>query len=191
MIEQYTISVDECQIEDLHQRLDNTRLFMPVKDADWQEGVPTGDLSDLLAYWRNGFDWRAQERKLNNLPHFMCTLDCGQQIHFIYKKGRGTSRRPLLISHGWPGSFVEMTDIISLLAEPLAHGADPLDAFDVIVPSLPGYGFSPAPESSGTDLYEIAGMFAELMNKLGYRSFFAQGGDWGAHVTSWPGCLDI
>uniref|UniRef100_UPI0035CB5D0C epoxide hydrolase family protein n=1 Tax=Citrobacter freundii TaxID=546 RepID=UPI0035CB5D0C len=155
------------------------------KNKRRSEGVPVSELKVLIAYWRGGFDWRAQESRLNRLPQYVCTLDCGQEIHFIHKKGRGSTCRPLLMIHDWPGLFTEMEAILPLLTDPAAHGAGELDAFEVVVPSLPGYGFSPAPRNSGTGLYEIAGMFAELMEKLGYDSFCAQGGDWGAHITSW------
>lgn len=185
MIRKFSIGIDESIISDMKKRLGNTRLFENVKDADWAEGMPVSELKELINYWRDKYDWRAQEVRLNRLPQYICTLDCGQEIHFVHIKGRGDACQPLLITHGWPGSFIEMEAIIPLLTDPAAHGADELDAFDVIIPSLPGYGFSPAPEKSGTGLYEIAGMLAELMEKLGYNRFFAQGGDWGAHVTSW------
>ena len=138
----------------------------------------------LADYWLNQFDWRMQERRLNRLPHFKTTIE-DQDIHFVHQRGVGPAPMPIVITHGWPGSFVEMERLIPLLANPGSHGGDPADAFHVIVPSLPGYGFSPAPMKSGVGSREIAVLWCKLMTELGYDRFAAQGGDIGASVSTW------
>jgi pimeloyl-ACP methyl ester carboxylesterase len=137
-----------------------------------------------LQYWAGDFDWRAQEARINALPNFKVAID-GLDIHFIHVRGRGPDPLPLLITHGWPGSFVEMLDIIPMLADPGAYGGDPADAFDVIVPSMPGYGFSDRPDRPGMTPQRIAAMFADLVQALGYPRYGVQGGDWGATVSTW------
>ena len=138
----------------------------------------------LAEYWHDRFDWRAQEQRLNKLPHYMATID-GMDIHFVHCAGTGKDRMPLVLTHGWPGSFIEMERLIPLLTEPSVHGADPFDAFDLVIPSLPGYGFSPAPTRPGVSSREIAVLWKKLMIELGYNRFGAQGGDIGAGVSTW------
>ncbi len=150
----------------------------------WQEGTSLPWLRSLLTYWGTEFDWRTQEARLNALPQFTAEIS-GQTVHFVHQRGVGPAPLPLILTHGWPGSFIEMQAIIPLLTDPASHGADAADAFDVVVPSLPGYGFSPAPAQPGTGPFEVAGLWAELMAGLGYQRFGAQGGDWGAAVSSW------
>ncbi|WP_213879299.1 epoxide hydrolase family protein [Pseudomonas sp. dw_358] len=183
-IKPFTVHVDDLALHDLQQRLARTRLAPAIEGAGWQEGTAPDFLRRLLHHWQHGFDWRAQERRLNRLPQFIAE-HAGQQVHFIHQRGTGPAPLPLILTHGWPGSFVEMQAIVPLLADPGAHGGDPRDAFDVVVPSLPGYGFSSAPVSAGTGPYEIADLWAELMSALGYERFGAQGGDWGAGVATW------
>lgn len=183
-IRPFTVQIDDLAIEDLKQRLANTRWVPGVQGVGWDEGTDTGFLRRLLDYWQDGFDWPSQQARLNQLPQFVAELP-GQTLHFIHQRGTGPAPLPLIITHGWPGSFVEMQAIVPLLADPGAYGGDPADAFDVVVPSLPGYGFSSAPSVPGTGPYEIAGLWAELMAGLGYDHFGAQGGDWGAGVSTW------
>ena len=183
-IEPFAIAVADAQIDDLRRRLSATRWPAIMDAAAWQDGTDPAFLRRLADHWRSGFDWRAQEARLNALPQFTAALDDGR-VHFVHQRGRGPAPFPLVITHGWPGSFAEMERIIPLLADPGGHGADPADAFDVIVPSLPGYGFSSAPAQPGCGPHEIAGMWSRLMRALGYERFGAQGGDWGASVSTW------
>ena len=171
------------QLADLRDRLARTRLAPALSGAEWTHGTPPGYLAELVEYWRTEFDWLAAERKLNELPQFTADLD-GQTLHFVHAKGVGPNPLPLVFTHGWPGSFWEVHKIIGPLTDPAAHGGDPADAFDVIAPSLPGYGFSPHPGTPGITPARIADLFNTLMvDVLGYPRYVAQGGDWGAAVT--------
>src|SRR6266699_2509770 len=140
------------------------------------------DLRQLVDYWLESYDWRAQERFLNAFPQFTTEID-GIHLHFLHVKGKGTHPIPLLISHGWPGCFFEMYKIIGPLTDPASHGGDPADAFDVVVPSLPGYGFSGPTNVRGVTVTRIVEVFAFFMQDLGYQRFAAQGGDWGLYIT--------
>ena len=142
----------------------------------------------LMDYWREEFDWRAQEPRLNQLPHFKADIQ-GYSIHFLHQVGGRTCPRPLVLTHGWPGSFLEFETLIQQLTDPASHGGDPRDAFDVVVPSLPGFGFSSAPEGPGTNSRRIAELWHDLMQMLGYERYFAQGGDIGSGVSTWLGVL--
>jgi pimeloyl-ACP methyl ester carboxylesterase len=155
-----------------------------MDDESWDEGASLSFMRRLADHWLNRFDWRLQERRLNRLPQFMATID-DQAVHFVHQRGVGPSPMPIVITHGWPGSFVEMERLIPLLADPAAYGGDPADAFHVVVPSLPGYGFSPAPKKRGISSREIALLWRKLMAELGYNLFAAQGGDIGAGVSTW------
>lgn len=141
-------------------------------------------LKSLVDYWLNGFDWRAQESRLNRLTQFKARVD-GLDIHFVHEKGRGPSPKPLILTHGWPGSFLEFETLIPMLVDPAAYGADPSDSFDVVIPSLPGYAFSEAPKAPGMNTRAIADIWRKLMTGLGYDRFGAQGGDIGAGVSFW------
>ncbi len=180
----FRIAVPDADIADLRARLVRTRWPDEVNDAEWSYGALESWLKGALDYWAYDFDWRAQEAAINVLPQFKARID-GLDIQFIHARGRGQSPRPLLISHGWPGSFVEMLDIVPLLADPAAFGGDAADTFDVIVPSMPGYGFSDRPTAPGMTPKRIAGMWADLMAGLGYDHYGVQGGDWGATVSTW------
>ncbi len=188
-IEAFPIEVDDAVLLDLHHRLVRTRLPDTIEGAGWEYGIPVDYLRQLVEYWRDTYDWRAEEARLNTFDHFRTTID-GQRIHFVHARSSYPDARPLLLTHGWPGSIVEFLDIIPRLTDPEAHGGRAADAFHVIAPSLPGYAFSEPPRTRGWDVRRIAVAFAELMARLGYEDYFAQGGDWGAQVTTWIGGLD-
>jgi len=180
----FTLRIEDRAIDDLHERLDRTRWPDELDAEPWGYGASLSELRRITAYWRHGFDWRAAEAGINQLSQFKTMLD-GQGIHFIHERGQGPAPMPLLIMHGWPGSFVEMLDLVPLLADPARYGGDPADAFDVIVPSLPGYGFSDPPARPGMTPGKMAELFAGLMQGLGYPHYGVQGGDWGASVATW------
>jgi pimeloyl-ACP methyl ester carboxylesterase len=180
-VEPFRIRVEEVVLEDLRARLELTRVPDQIDDTGWEYGVPFDYLRDLVDYWRDGYDWRKQEAALNQLAHFRTTID-GQSIHFIHARSeRAGAAFPLLLIHGWPGSVVEFLDVIPQLT---AAG------FDLVVPSLPGYGFSEPTRTRGWNPTRIARAFAELMDRLGHGRYGAQGGDWGAQVTTRIGSLD-
>ena len=182
--EPFTINVPDSVLTDLRERLDRVRWPGEVPDTDWEYGANLAYIQQLVAYWRTKYDWRAQERELNKWSHFKVTID-GQRIHYIHQQGKGPKPLPLIISHGWPGSIYEFMQIIGPLTDPAAHGGDPADAFDVIAPSLPGYGFSDPTHERKVNVIRIGEWFGTLMKDvLGYSRYGAQGGDWGALVTS-------
>ncbi len=180
----FKLRVPDDVLVDLRARLANARWPDEVARRGWRYGSDLAYMKELVAYWRDRFDWRAQEAKLNSFPQF--TVPMGQvDLHFIQMRGVGPKPLPLLLSHGWPGSVWEFHRIIPLLTDPGAHGGDPEDAFTVVAPSLPGYGFSYKPNQTRFGVAEIADVFARLMTDvLGYKRFGAQGGDWGAFITS-------
>ena len=183
-IEPFKIEIPGTTLDDLRRRLEATRWPGEIPGSDWAYGSDLAYVQELVAYWRTGFDWRAQERRLNGFPHYKARVD-GLLIHFIHEKGKGPSPMPLVVTHGWPGSFFEMYKIIALLTDPGGHGGDPADAFDVVVPSLPGYGFSTPLTTTGMNYWRTADLWVTLMRDvLGYDKFAAQGGDWGALVTA-------
>ena len=180
----FEIAVDDAVLDDLRQRLADTRWPDEIPGSEWDYGSNLAYIKELCEYWRTDFDWRAQEKKLNAFNHFKSVVD-GLDIHFIHEKGNGPNPIPLVITHGWPSTFFEMTKIIPLLADPAAHGGDPVDAFDVVAPSLPGFGFSQASRDRGMEIGRVADLWAKLMTEnLGYGKFVAVGGDIGAGVTS-------
>ncbi|MBV9230561.1 MAG: epoxide hydrolase [Chloroflexi bacterium] len=178
----FQIHVAEEVLIDLRQRLAGARWPDSLPDAGWDYGTNLAYLRQLVDYWQESYDWRAWERLLNTFSQFTTEID-GIHLHFLHVKGKGTQPIPLLISHGWPGSFFEMYKFIGPLTDPASYGGDPVDAFDVIVPSLPGYGFSGPTNVRGVTVARIAQIFASLMQDLGYRRFAAQGGDWGLYIT--------
>ena len=180
--ETFAIRIPDAVLADLAHRLDATRWPDELENVGWELGSNLTYMRTLAEYWRHGYDWRHQEAMLNQLPHFRIALD-GLQIHFIHARGKGPAPLPLIVSHGWPGSFVEMLKLIPLLTDTAAHGGKAEDAFDVIVPSLPGYGFSDRPRERGMDPSKIAALWARLMQELGYQRFGAQGGDWGSIIS--------
>lgn len=185
-IEPFRIAIPDKDLVDLDERLLRVRLASGIDGQGWSEGIEPGFLRDLLEYWASEFDWRVHEQRLNALPQYLARIG-EQAIHFVHRPGTGPSPLPLVLTHGWPGSFIEMERIISLLADPGAHGGDPADSFHVVVPSLPGYGFSPAPRGKGVGAWATAALWAELMAQLGYERFGTQGGDLGAVVSMWLG----
>src|SRR5215212_2870168 len=182
-IQPFTVQVPEAELADLQARLARTRWPDEIVGADWEYGTSLAYLQDLMRYWQERFDWRAQERAINAFAHFRATVG-GLGIHFVHQHGNGPAPLPLIITHGWPGSFIEMLKILPLLSDPARYGADPQDAFDVVIPSLPGYGFSDRPSGRGMNPFRIADLWVELMEGLGYQHFGAQGGDWGSSVAS-------
>jgi pimeloyl-ACP methyl ester carboxylesterase len=178
----FTIEIPQDRLDDLHARLDRTRLPDEVNDAEWGWGTDLGYLRRALRYWREEYDWRFHEARLNAFPQYVADVD-GGSIHFLHARGRGPRVVPLLLSHGWPGSFVEMLDLLPLLTGP----SDLTDAagvtFDVVVPSLPGFGFSERPRAPGTSSAVVAQRFHALMTGLGYPRYAVQGGDLGAGIS--------
>jgi pimeloyl-ACP methyl ester carboxylesterase len=188
-IEAFEIRVEDSILEDLHGRLVQTRYPDQIADTGWDYGISVDYLSELVEFWRDSYDWRSEEARLNGFEHFRTDID-GQRIHFIHARSVHPDARPLLLTHGWPGSFVEFLDVIPRLTNPESYGGQASDAFHVIVPSLPGYGFSEPPRSPGWDVPRIARAFIALMDRLDYPDYVAQGGDWGAQVTTWIASLD-
>jgi len=183
-IQPFSIDVSQEVLDDLQRRLANTRWPDDIPGSGWGYGTDLGYLKELVEYWRTEFDWRAQERAINSFDQFRTEIG-GLGIHFIHERGKGPGPFPLVISHGWPGSICEMLKLIPLLVDPATDGGDPADSFDVVVPSLPGYGFSDRPRKPGMSNLRIAEMWKELMvDGLGYRRFGAQGGDWGGMISS-------
>ncbi|MEO8747677.1 MAG: epoxide hydrolase family protein [Rhodanobacter sp.] len=183
-IQPFNMHVDERLLVDLKRRLDSIRWPHALDAEAWTDGASLALTQRLVKYWQSQFDWRAREAVLNRLPQFRAQID-GTWVHFVHQPGVGSKPLPLIMTHGWPGSFAEMEQIIPLLADPGSHGGDPGDAFHVIVPSLPGYGFSQAPDRQGCSSAQVAGLWFKLMNGLGYARFGAQGGDIGAGVSTW------
>ena len=182
--EPFTIHVPDAVLDDLQHRLRLARWPGTIPDSGWDYGADLAYVEQLIAYWQSGYDWRAQERALNRWAHSKATVD-GHAIHFIHQRGKGPRPLPLLIAHGWPGSFFEFMDVIGPLTDPAAHGGDPADAFDVVVPSLPGYAFSDPPQRRGVNIACMADWLAVLMRDvLGYERYGAQGGDWGSMIAS-------
>ena len=183
-IQPFRIHVSDDVLEDLRKRLARTRWPDEIPGSGWDYGSNLAYIKELVEYWRESFDWRAQERAINEFSQYRTTVD-GLGIHFIHERGKGPNPLPIIITHGWPGSFFEMLKIIPMLTDPASHGGDPADSFDVVVPSMPGYGFSDPPKERGMASRRISDLWAKLMTEgLGYERFAAQGGDWGAGVTT-------
>ena len=182
--EPFTINISDTVLDDLKNRLHQVRWPGELADSGWDYGANLSYIQQLVEYWRTQYDWRAQEKQINRWQHFKTTID-GQGIHFIHERGKGPNPLPLIISHGWPGSFYEFMDVIGPLTDPAAHGGDPADVFDVVVPSLPGYGFSGPTQEHKVNISRMADWFAVLMKDvLGYERYGAQGGDWGSMISS-------
>lgn len=185
----FTLRVDDQAIADLKVRLALTRFPDQTPGEPWAHGTQADYLRELVDYWQRDFDWRREEARLNAFPQFKVELD-GIDLHYLHVEGKGPRPYPLLLSHGWPGSVFEFMDIIPRLTDPARFGGDPADAFTVVAPSLPGYGLSFAPDQKRFSIEMIADCFASLMSEvLGYQRFAAQGGDWGAFITSRLGAV--
>lgn len=181
--ERFSIQIPEDVLIDLKYRLDHSRWPDQLENVAWERGTEKGYLQSLVSYWSEQYDWRAQEAELNRLPQFRCTVD-GVDVHFIHERGRGPNPLPIILTHGWPDSFIRYKKMIPLLADPARYGGDPNDAFDVIVPSIPGFGFSGKPTVGGVNNSTVSELWAKLMTEeLGYETFAAAGGDMGSGVT--------
>lgn len=180
----FRISIPDAAVDGLRRRLIETRWAEDFGNADWRYGVESGWLKEMVDYWRDSFDWRAQEARINRWPQFRMVIE-DIPIHFIYVRGQGPSPMPLILTHGWPWTFWDYGELIGPLTDPLAHGGRAEDSFDLVIPSLPGYGFSTPLRSTGIDVPAIARLWVTLMRDgLGYQRFGAGGGDWGAAVTA-------
>jgi epoxide hydrolase len=185
----FRIEIPQADLDDLGQRLARTRWPDELPDIGWSRGVPLDYLKQLAGYWADGYDWRAQEARLNQYPQFTTTID-GATLHFLHIRSPQPDALPLVMTHGWPGSVAEFLKVIGPLADPAAHGGDPGDAFELVIPSLPGYGLSGPTREPGWTTDRIAGAWAELMARLGYARYGAQGGDWGAFISPQLGRID-
>ena len=181
-IRPFHVNIPQAALDDLHQRVLATRWPERETVADASQGVQLATMKQLADYWANHYDWRKIEAKLNALPQFMTTID-GLDIHFIHVRSKNKNALPIIITHGWPGSIIEQMKIIGPLTDPASYGGKAEDAFDVVIPSLPGHGFSAKPTTTGWDPQHIARAWIILMKRLGYTRFVAQGGDWGNAVT--------
>jgi len=180
---EFRLEVPEEDLDDLRERLRRARWPERETVPDWSQGVPLAYLQDLCRYWAEQYDWRRAEARLNALAQFRTTLD-GLSIHFLHVRSPAPDALALVLTHGWPGSIVEFLEVIGPLSDPVAHGGDPADAFHVVCPSLPGYGFSDKPAATGWGIERIADAWIELMDRLGYARYGAAGGDWGTSVST-------
>jgi pimeloyl-ACP methyl ester carboxylesterase len=188
-IKPFRIAVGEDVLDDLRARLRNTRWPEAELVGDWSQGAPLAWIQEVCRYWADTYDWRQREARLNRFAQFTTAID-GLDIHFLHVRSRHENAMPLIITHGWPGSIVEFHKVIGPLTDPTAHGGDAADAFHVVCPSLPGFGFSAKPAATGWSVERIAGAWTVLMDRLGYGRYVAQGGDWGSAVTASIGAHD-
>ncbi len=189
-IKEFTINISQDKLDDLSLRLQQTRWPEKETPNDWSQGTPLSYMKEVCDYWLNEYDWKKEESALNEFPQFITEIN-GLDIHFVHLKSPHPDAKPLIITHGWPGSITEFLKVIRPLADPTIDGGDPKDAFHVITPSLPGFGFSGKPKEPGFGVEKIASTFSELMQNLGYKKYFAQGGDWGSAVTTALGMQDV
>jgi pimeloyl-ACP methyl ester carboxylesterase len=181
-IQPFRLAIPQSDLDDLHDRLDRTRWPDELPGVGWAYGVSRDYLQELVRYWRHDYDWRAAEARLNEWPQFTTEID-GAHVHFAHIRSPEPDATPLVITHGWPGSFAEFLDIVGPLTDPAAHGGDPADAFHVVLPSIPGFGPSGPTKDTGWEPRRIADAWTVLMHRLGYPRFGAQGGDWGAAIS--------
>ncbi|MER6087387.1 epoxide hydrolase family protein [Streptomyces bluensis] len=182
LVRPFRIDIPQTDLDDLHARLDHTRWPDELPGMGWSYGVPLDYLRDLVQYWRHDYDWRAAEARLNAWPQFTTEID-GATVHFAHIRSPEPDATPLVITHGWPGSIVEFTNVVGPLTDPRAHGGDPADAFHLVIPSIPGFGLSGPTREPGWEFRRVAAAWAELMQRLGYRRYGTQGGDWGAAIS--------
>lgn len=188
-IRPFRIEIPQAELDDLHARLTRTRWPDELPGVEWKYGTPLHVVKEMADYWLNGYDWRKYEAKFNRYPQFVTEID-GANIHFIHVRSKELNAMPLILTHGWPGSFAEFIDMIELLTDPLSHGGDASDAFHVVIPSVPGYTFSGPTRETGWSSRRIAGAWATLMNRLGYERYAAHGGDGGSLITRALGMVD-
>ena len=188
-LQTFTVNIDTAMLDDLRQRLNNARWPERETCEGWSQGIPLAYTRELANYWASEYDWRRFEKKLNSWPQFVTTID-DIDVHFIHRKSPHKNALPLIISHGWPGSIAEFHKVIDALADPTAHGGSAEDAFHVVAPCLPGYGFSGKPTHTGTSVEKIGRMWGTLMARLGYSRYVAQGGDWGSMITQSMGMTE-
>ena len=181
-IQPFGIDIGQADLDDLRARLARTRWPDQLPGTGWDYGIALETVQELAEYWRTGYDWRVHERRLNSFAQFTTTID-GQNVHFLHVRSDEPGALPLIMTHGWPGSIVEFTEVIGPLTDPRAHGGDPADAFHLVVPAIPGYGFSGPTRDRGWNVNRIARAWDELMRRLGYRRYGAQGGDWGSSIS--------
>ncbi|QMU71780.1 epoxide hydrolase family protein [Streptacidiphilus sp. P02-A3a] len=187
-IRPFTVSIPDSEIDDLRRRLAGTRWPHPETVSDWSQGVRVGSARALVDYWEHRYDWRRLESDLNRFPQFLTEI-YGLDIHFIHVRSRNPHAMPLILTHGWPGSNIDFLKLIGPLTDPASFGGDAADSFDVVIPSLPGFGFSQKPTETGWTVPRIASAWVELMKRLGYTRWAAQGGDWGGAVTTALGAV--
>jgi epoxide hydrolase len=185
----FRIEVSDVDLDDLRDRLARTRWPDELPDAGWSRGVPLGYLKELAEYWRTSYDWRKQESMLNEYAQFTTTID-GANVHFLHVRSPEDGALPVIITHGWPGSIVEFLDVIGPMTDPRAHGGDRADAIHLVIASIPGFGFSGPTSDDGWTTGRVATAWAELMSRLGYERYGAQGGDWGAFIAPELGRVD-
>jgi epoxide hydrolase len=182
-IKPFQVRIGENDLTDLKRRLRATRWPEPETVPDWSQGTPLAYLKQVCEYWESSYNWRATEARLNKIPQFRTELD-GLEIHFLHVRSRHADAQPLVLTHGWPGSIIEFLKVIDPLTNPTAHGGTEEDAFHVVIPALPGFGFSDKPKQHGWSVEKIANAWSELMQRLGYGAYYAQGGDWGAGIST-------
>jgi pimeloyl-ACP methyl ester carboxylesterase len=181
-IRPFRIDIPQADLDDLRDRLARTRWPDQLPGVGWDYGIALDDVRELAEYWRTAYDWRVPERRLNSFPQFTTQID-GQAVHFLHVRSASPGALPLIMTHGWPGSVVEFMEVIGPLTDPGAHGGDPGDAFDMVVPSIPGFGFSGPTRDRGWNVARVARAWDELMRRLGYERYGAQGGDWGSAIS--------
>jgi pimeloyl-ACP methyl ester carboxylesterase len=185
----FRIDIPQAELDDLRDRLARTRWPDQLPGVGWDYGIPLEYVRELASYWRDEYDWRVHEARLNGFGQFTTAID-GARVHFLHVRSASPDALPLIITHGWPGSVVEFWDIIGPLTDPAAYGSSPEDAFHLVIPSIPGYGFSGPTRDRGWDARRVARAWAELMSLLGYQRYGAQGGDWGSIISRELGLAD-
>jgi pimeloyl-ACP methyl ester carboxylesterase len=188
LVRPFTVAVPDSELDDLRLRLSRTRWPDPETVPDWSQGVRLENAKALVDHWEHAYDWRRFERELNAFPQFLTEID-GLDLHVVHVRSKNPGAMPLVLTHGWPGSVVELLKLVGPLTDPVAYGGEVEDSFDVVLPSLPGFGFSQKPTGTGWDVPRVARAWAELMRRLGYERWAAQGGDWGAVVTTALGAV--
>ena len=189
-IKPFVVDVPDADLADLSRRLEATRWPERETPDDWNQGVPLAYARAFCAYWQNEYNWREREKRLNAFDHFVTNIE-GLDVHFIHVRSPHAGARPIVITHGWPGSVVEFLKVLDPLTNPTAHGGEAQDAFHVVCPSIPGYGFSGKPTTTGFGVDKIARMWDTLMRRLGYSRYYAQGGDWGSAITTAIGMQNL